>query len=103
MTGKGASAASDRLLTIAPLERFSSGKNACVTLSDAEQVDGQVLFDGVEIAQIVIDGDAGIVDEDVERADLLDRAVDLRGVGHVQRQRRHALIGDLQRRPRVPA
>lgn len=30
MIGKAASAAKDRLLTMAPLERLSSGKNACV-------------------------------------------------------------------------
>ena len=33
MTGKAASPANDRLLTMAPLDRFNSGKNACVTLS----------------------------------------------------------------------
>jgi hypothetical protein len=55
-----------------------------------------MLFDGVEIARIVIDGDAGIVDEDVERADLFDRLLDLCGVSHVQRQRRHAFVGNLQ-------
>src|SRR6266436_3746645 len=33
MTGNGASAAKDRLLTMAPLERFSSGRKARVTLS----------------------------------------------------------------------
>jgi hypothetical protein len=49
-------------------------------LDDAEQIDGQLLFDGVEIARIVIDRDAGIVDEDVERADLFDCLPDLRGV-----------------------
>jgi hypothetical protein len=54
---------------------------------------------GVEITQIVIDWDAGIVDEGVERADLVGRLPDLRGVGHVQRYLRHAFIGDLQRCP----
>ncbi len=33
MTGKPASATRDRLLTMAPLERFSSGKKARVTLN----------------------------------------------------------------------
>ncbi len=65
----------------------------------AEQVDGQMLLDGVDAAQIVIDGDAGIVDEDVERPDLLGCTLDLRHIGDVQGQRRHAFIGDLQRRP----
>jgi hypothetical protein len=56
----------------------------------------QVLFDHIEIAQIVVDGDAGIVDEDVEGVDLVDRPLDLRNAGHVQRQGRHAVVGVLQ-------
>jgi len=31
----------------------------------SEEIDGQVLLDDLEIAQIVVDGDAGIVDEHV--------------------------------------
>ncbi len=87
MTGKGASPTKDRLLTMAPLERFSSGKNALRHFERTEEVDRQVLFDHIEIAQIVVDGDAGVVDEDVEGVDLADCPLDLRSVGHVQRQR----------------
>jgi len=50
-----------------------------------EEVDREVLFKQVEIAQIVVDGNARIVDEDVERFDLIDCLPDLRGAGHVQR------------------
>jgi hypothetical protein len=51
-----------------------------------------VLFDHVEIAEIVVDGDAGIVDEDVEGVDVVGCLPDLLNVGHVQRQRRDAPV-----------
>jgi hypothetical protein len=70
MTGKPASATSDRLLTMAPLERLSSGKKAR-HIEHSEEVDGEVLPNGVEIAQIVVESDAGIVDENVEDSTLL--------------------------------
>jgi hypothetical protein len=50
----------------------------------AEQVDGQVPFQRGRIAQVVVTEHAGVVDEDVERVDLLGGCLDLRGVGHVQ-------------------
>ena len=52
----------------------------------AEEVDGQVLLEHGTIAQVVIERDAGVVDEDVERPDLLGRGLDLRRAGHVQDQ-----------------
>jgi len=36
-----------------------------------------VLFDHVEVAQIVVDGDAGVVDEDIEAVDVIRRPLDL--------------------------
>src|SRR5262249_9210722 len=55
-----------------------------------------MLFDHVELAQIVVDCDAGVVDEDIEGADLIDCPLDLRNTGHVQCQGRHAFVGVLQ-------
>jgi hypothetical protein len=37
-----------------------------------------VLLDHVEVAQVVVDGDAGVVDEDIEAVDILGRLLDLR-------------------------
>ena len=54
-------------------------------------------FEGVTIAEVGIEPDAGVVDEDVEGLDSLDCGTDLRRVGHVQVQRRHAPIGVGQR------
>ena len=65
-----------------------------------KQVDGQVLLDGIEIGQIVVDGDARVVHEKIEAADLAGRPLDLHHVGHVQRQGRHAIVGDLERSAR---
>jgi hypothetical protein len=36
---------------------------------------------------------AGIVDEDIERIDLVGSFPNLRGIGHVQRQAVHAFVG----------
>lgn len=55
-----------------------------------------MLFDGVEVAEIAVDRDAGIVDEEVEALDLIDCPLDLGSVGHVQCQRYHALVDALQ-------
>jgi len=48
-----------------------------------------------EIAQIVVDGDARIVNEDIECVDLIDSPLDLRTVVTVERQGGHAFIGVL--------
>jgi hypothetical protein len=44
-----------------------------------------VLRDNIRVAQIIVDGDAGVVDQDVELLNLFGRALDLRGVGDVER------------------
>src|SRR5437870_8240252 len=62
----------------------------------AEEVDRQMLFDELEIGQIVVNGNAGIIDEDIKRTDPLRSLLDLRSVGHVQGYRCHALIGDFE-------
>ena len=41
----------------------------------------------VTIAQVIVERDAGVVDEHVERIDLIDSPLDLRSAGHIQRQR----------------
>jgi hypothetical protein len=45
-----------------------------------------VLPNGVEIAQIVVESDAGIVDENVERFNSVDSCLNLLGISHVQGQ-----------------
>src|SRR5262249_46348597 len=60
----------------------------------AEEVDLKVLFDDTQIAQVVVDGDAGVVDEDVEGVDRFDRPLDLRRIGYVEREGRDAVIGE---------
>ena len=84
MTGKPASATRDRLLTMAPLERFSSGKKARVTFNIPKRLTARCCPNGVEIGQIVVENDAGIVDENVERFNSLDSCLNLHGVSHVQ-------------------
>src|ERR1700689_5449842 len=60
----------------------------------SEEVDGQVLLDGVKTAQIVVESDAGIVDEDVKGVDLVGRHLDLLNAGHIERQWGYPFIGD---------
>src|ERR1022692_3879137 len=62
----------------------------------SEEVDGQVLLDGVKTAQIVVESDARIVDEDVEGVNLVDRPLDLLSAGHIERQWAYTLIGDCE-------
>jgi hypothetical protein len=71
-----------------------SGKGASVAkhFEQSDEVDRQVLFDHVEIAEIVVDGDAGVVDEGIEGVDLIDCLLDLRNAGQVQSQGRHVFI-----------
>ena len=49
-------------------------------------------FERGAIAQVIIERQAGVVDEDVERPDSPDSALNLLGIGYVQGQRRDALI-----------
>src|SRR6266567_645619 len=51
-----------------------------------------MLFDHVGLAQIVVHGDAGVVDEDIQSVDLADCPLDMLGVGDVQRQGVHPFI-----------
>ena len=59
------------------------------------EVNRQVLLDERGVAQIVIERDAGVVDENVQRTDLLGRPCDLRCVGDIECQRCHPWVGDL--------
>jgi len=80
---------------MAPLERFQQRQERVGHFEQTEEIDREGLFEHVEIAQIVVDGDARIVNEDIECVDLIDCPLDLRTVGHVERQGRHAFISML--------
>jgi hypothetical protein len=54
-----------------------------------------VLLGEPGVAQIVIERDAGVVDEHVQRTDLLGRPCDLRCVGDIECQRRHPPVSDI--------
>ena len=56
-----------------------------------------MLFDHRAIAQIIVERDAGVVDEDIERCDFLDCRLNLRSVRDVERQRRDTRVGMRQR------
>src|SRR5262245_29290716 len=66
----------------------------------SKQVDRQVLLNDVGPAQVVVDRDAGIVDEDVEMLDIARRPPNLRCVGYVQCQWRHTWVDVWQRAAR---
>jgi hypothetical protein len=59
----------------------------------AEEVDGEVALDRGTVAQVVVHRHAGVVDEDVQRVDDVDRSLNLVGVGDVESDRRDAPIG----------
>src|SRR5260370_42635800 len=42
-----------------------------------QEIDREMLFDDLQIVQIVVEGDAGIVDEHVKRVDRSHRTLDL--------------------------
>src|SRR5215831_6468810 len=50
----------------------------------SEQVDRQMLFDHLGLAQIVVHGDTGVVDEDVEAVSVRDGPLNLHSVSHVE-------------------
>jgi hypothetical protein len=52
----------------------------------AKEVDGEVPFEHGRIAQVVVERQAGVVDQDVERFDVIDCSPNVRRVGHVQGQ-----------------
>jgi hypothetical protein len=58
-----------------------------------EEVDRQVPLDRGQITQVVVQRDAGVVDQDIERSDLPGRFPDLRRAGHIQDQRRDPVVG----------
>src|SRR6266478_2226508 len=72
----------------APQQRQESARY----FKHSEEVDSQVLLDGVRIDQIIVNSDAGIVNE----VGTLDGPLDLRKVRHVQRQWRHTFLRVLQ-------
>src|SRR5262249_27604256 len=53
-----------------------------------EEVDGKVALEYVPVAQVVVERDAGVVDQDVEGVDALGGRLDLRRAGYVQGNRR---------------
>ncbi|WP_291705387.1 hypothetical protein [Bradyrhizobium sp.] len=55
-----------------------------------------MLLDNFGIAEIVVDRDAGIVDEDVEASDRAGCARNLSRIGDIKHQRRHTLVGMLE-------
>ena len=59
----------------------------------AEQVDRQVLLKRGNIAEVIEERQAGVINEEIERLDALDGCLDLLCVRHVQGQGRDALIG----------
>src|SRR5205823_7184251 len=67
----------------------------------AEEVDGEVPFERGTIAQVVVERDAGVVDEDIERFDVLDGCLNLRRIGDVEGQRRDPRIRVNQGLPRT--
>ena len=92
MSGSGANAIIDTLLTIAPCERVSSGRNAWVTPCVPKRLTARCCSSDGAIAQVVVEGDAGVVDENVEGLDRSTARLDLRRVGHVQDQGRDPLV-----------
>jgi len=61
---------------MAPLERRSSGRKVRVTLNGPKRLTARLCSMAPALAQIVVESDAGIVDEDVEGVDFVDRPLD---------------------------
>lgn len=57
-----------------------------------EEIDGKMPFNSGAIAKIVVKVDACVVDQDVERSDVRDSSLNLRRVGHIERQKHDPLI-----------
>jgi len=55
---------------------------AAATRSGPEEVDSELLFERCRIAEIVVQHDAGVVDEDVERRDARSGRADQRRATH---------------------
>ena len=58
-----------------------------------KEVDCEEPFERGAVAQIVLERDAGIVDENIDRVDFLDSRPNLRGVCDVQLEERDAAVG----------
>jgi hypothetical protein len=71
------SAAKDGLLTIAPMERLGSGKNACVTLNKPCKLTAGAFQSRRDCLDLRRKGDAGVVDENIECVDLIDCPLEL--------------------------
>jgi hypothetical protein len=55
-------------------------------------MNGQVAFERGGIGQVVGQGDAGVVDQHVQRLDLAGSRLNLRRAGDVQAQGRHPVV-----------
>ncbi len=66
----------------------------------AEEVDRQVLGDDGGVAEIVVPGDARVVDQEVEGPDPVDGCRDLLAAGDVERDRLDTGVGVVERRTR---
>jgi hypothetical protein len=58
----------------------------------AKQIHREEPFERGAIAEVVLERNTGIVDEDIESVDSLDGCPNLRRIGNVQRQGRDAAI-----------
>jgi hypothetical protein len=97
MNGKAARAVTDRTLTTAPRARVSCGREGLGHAVGAEEVDRQMLFQRAAVAEVVVEPQARVVDQDVEGPGLPGGGLDLRRAGHVQAQRRDPLAWMSQR------
>jgi hypothetical protein len=79
-----------------PFGAFQQWQEGACDIERSEEVDSQLLLEGLGIAQIVVESDAGIVDEDVEGVDPVDRPLDLLHAGHIKRQWGLTFIGDCE-------
>ena len=94
---QGREGSEGQLVHDGPLGTFQQRQERVRHPEHAEKVDLEVLFDEVQIAQIVVHGDPGVVDEDIEGVDHVDGLSDLRGTGHVQCYGRDAVMSHVQR------
>ena len=84
MSGKGAKAFGRQVVDDGSPGPNQQRQESLSHAVGAEQVDGEVPFEHGPIAQVVVERHAGVIDEDVERVDFIDRSLDLCSVGHVQ-------------------
>ncbi len=99
MIGYGASAVIDSEFTMTPRDWRQQRQERLRHAVGAEQIHRKVLLENGAIAEVVVRRDAGVVDENVQRVDLLDGRPDLRGVGHVECEWRDPLVRVRERLP----